>query len=118
MNILDIGKFLYRLFKIDLKINIYPLVAENSAVEDYAVYQRIDTVHLHKDQQLTEATYNIAIVASQYDKSIEMLQRVIDVCRKTYGMVGTDALIRLEVVQTQESYNDAYIQSITIKIKI
>jgi hypothetical protein len=39
MKILDIGKLLSKLFS-DIHINIYPIIAENSATLPFAVYNR------------------------------------------------------------------------------
>jgi hypothetical protein len=115
MKILDLGKFINSIFK-EMDINIYPVIAENSALKDYAIYERVDTRFSHKDRQLAEATYNVSIVCQQYDKSVELLQRVIDACRKIYSFM--DNRIQLDIMSTSESYNEAYLQLITIKIDI
>jgi hypothetical protein len=69
MSILDIGKFLNELFG-GLKINIYPIIAENSATMPFATYERVSTQHQHKDQQISSAQYSISILSEQYDKSV------------------------------------------------
>jgi endonuclease IV len=115
MTILDLGKFLNKLFK-DLNINIYPVIAENSTLKDYAVYERLQTRQFHKDRQFQEATYLINLVSSQYNTSIDMLQKVIDACNRIYAYESER--IQLLIETTSESYSDAYIQTVTINIKI
>jgi hypothetical protein len=116
INIVDLGVFLFELFKNDLKINIYPVIAENSTVFPFATYTRESTTHQNKDSQISAADYNITLVSDQYNESIELVKKVIDACRKIYTYKNT--LIRLKAVTTSESYNDAYIQTITVTIEI
>jgi hypothetical protein len=106
MTILDIGKFLKDFFNT-LKINVYPLIAENSAPLPFAIYQRSATEHNHKDQQINQATYNITIISEQYNESIGLLQKVIDECRNIHEYQGT--AIRINIDSTDESYSDNYI---------
>jgi hypothetical protein len=116
MTILNLGKFLNKLFKEDLNINIYPIIAENSTLKNYAIYERTNTQHVHKDAQIIAATYNILLISDQYNTSIAMLQKLIDACNKVYEFEGE--FVKLDIESTSESYNDAYIQQVIININI
>jgi hypothetical protein len=115
MNILDIGKFLSKLFG-EIDINVYPIIAENSANLPFATYERVGTTHQHKDKQISSAQYSITILSEQYDKSVDLVQRLIDACRKTYSF--EDTIIRLTIESSNESYNDCYIQNVTLTIEL
>jgi hypothetical protein len=115
MKILDLGKFISKIFK-ELKINIYPVIAENSANLPFAIYSREGTVHYHKDGEINGASYNISLFAEQYNKSIEMLQSVLDVCRKRHFCEGKS--ISMEIESTSEDYTDVYVQTIAITMLV
>ena len=118
MNIVDLGKFLNKLFK-DLKINLYPIVAENSTVMPFATYERTSINHISKDYQVREAYYNINILSEQYEESVVLLQKVIDACLIPYNF--NNECVRLWLENCSESYSDNYIQNITLnnnKLKI
>lgn len=115
MKVLDIGKFLNVLFK-GMEINIYPVIAENGTRFPYAVYWRESTVHEHKDRSISAATYEIDIVSEQYNESIMLLQKFLDECRQLQTFENNT--VRINVVSSSESYNDAYIQSVIIEIEI
>jgi hypothetical protein len=115
MKILDIGKLINSLFK-QLNINIYPIVAENSAVMPFAVYFRTQTDHYHKDKSIARAYYNIEIICEQYEESINLLQRVIDMCSNIHEY--NDEKVRLNIESTNEYYDDSYHQIITLTIDI
>jgi hypothetical protein len=116
MTVLDFGKFLRQLFKDDLSINIYPIVAENSTLKSYAIYERVSTTHRHKDRQLDGARFNIYLIAEQYNESVNMLQKVIDACNRVYDWEGEH--VRLGIDDASESYSDAYVQQAVITISV
>jgi hypothetical protein len=117
ISITDTGKFIYELLK-QCRINIYPVIAENSAAMPFAVYRRETTEHRHKDSILSEATYSIDIIAEQYDRSIEILQTVLtEFRRKLHEYNGT--AIRLAVLNTSEDYEGgAYVQTVQLSVEI
>jgi hypothetical protein len=116
MKILDTGKFLNNLF-FGMFINVYPIIAENSAVMPFATYERTGTEHNSKDQQISRATYNISIYSEQYNESVELLQKVIDICRSQNHMFQEEP-VRLSVDHTYESYNDCYVQTAVLIIEV
>jgi hypothetical protein len=117
MTILDTGKFLSKLFK-ETGINIYPVIAENGAKLPFAVYERQSTQHSHKDRQINTAVFEITILSAQYNQSVDLIQKVIDLCRTPYAYEG--AMVRLDIETTSEAHNgdDAYMQIITMSITI
>ena len=116
MTILDLGKFLNKLFK-SLNINIYPIIAENSTKFPYAVYSRDSFSHNHKDKSINKATYSIDILSEQYNESVMLLQKFLDECREI--QMFNNETIRISVVSSNEVYSgEAYVQSIIIDIEI
>lgn len=115
MKILDIGKLLSKLFS-DIHINIYPIIAENSATLPFAVYNRNQTTHNHKDKSVNEAYYSVEIISEQYEESINLLQKVIDMCANV--QIFNNEQVRLGIESTNEFYDDSYHQLINLKIEI
>jgi hypothetical protein len=115
MTITDTGRFLNVFFN-DEKINIYPVIADNSATLPFAVYQRTATAHSHKDQQLDQATYSISIFSAQYMQSMELLNKIIEKAAKNWYY--DDKIIRLNIDSTSEDFADNYVQNIIITVEI
>ena len=99
---------------------IYPLIAPLSTTFPYIVYQRNDNQSFTKDNQYqSELTYNIIVVAEDYDTSLIIADAIIsELDGKRNLNIDDYKIASIRLSGTSENYNDAYLQQLTFIFKV
>lgn len=99
---------------------VYPLVAPLETEFPYIVFQRTDTTNYSKDNRYqSELTYNVIVASDDYDESIELADSVIgELSGKRNIEIGDWKISSIRCGNSSESYNDAYLQSLTFIFKV
>lgn len=100
----------------NVAIKLYPVIAPESAGNNYMVYNRKSTSLLEpKSRQtgLVDSLYDINIVTEDYSKGINFAVQVIDGLQK----YRHDDIVDVQLIDISEKYIEtSYIQTIQVKI--
>lgn len=99
-------------------VTIYPVVAPESAGNEYVVYKRnsLDGYQLKgRVTPLQKASYTINVVSDQYAKVIGLTQKILD----TLGDYSDAEILDINIDDLSEDYSEGFfIQTINVTITI
>lgn len=103
-----------------VKNKIYPLVAPLETEFPYIVFQRNDNGNYTKDNRYQdELNYTIIIASDDYDKSVELAEVVMnELDGKRNIVIDNWKIASIKFNGSSESYNDAYLQSLSFLFKV
>lgn len=117
---LEIGEFIFD--KINGIIEIYPIVAEKSALFPFAVYRRLNfTPRDTKDKYNFEerVTMEIVIATEIYKQSIEFASKIKEALEYFKGIWRNTYITNIRLIDSNEDYiNENYIQRMVFEIVI
>lgn len=97
----------------ELKNKIYPLVSELDTTLPFIVYKKTSIIPKYIKHNITEEEIHIeiTIVSDNYKQSVDLAQKIKDELQ--YKILED---VSIYFTGNYESYNDAYIQTLTFKL--
>lgn len=120
INSLKVGKFIAELLKEI--IPIYAVIADHTATYPFAVYRRSGLTCLNTKDKFNYTEHvllTIAIASKDYDESVELADKVKTALEHRSGIISDIYVEGVDTVDASEDWqNDAFIQSLTFRIKV
>ena len=123
MGTISIGKVINSILsQIEpIKNKVFPIVSPSETTFPFLVYRRKGFEELStKDKLYAESTLvELIIITDKYEESIELAELVRSTLENEKGIINNINVDKIEVIDAFEDFTEnAYLQNLTIKIKI